>query len=160
MTDTTAQPSAPAITLSGTAASFATALLSFFALAVPGYIAFSNAFAADHTTAEKIVTAATFILLLLGGALTFGVPLIPSLKWQGIAKTGIAIFFAIVSAVLPFVTNTFDLGRDLPLIVVALVNVLATELGVQIRTRTQAIIDARETNVVTSVPSPAPVIES
>jgi hypothetical protein len=75
-----------------------------------------------------------FAVIVLGAILTFVVRLLPA-GWQGGLKTGIAIVTTILSAALPFVLpGTVHLSASVPVVVVAILNALATELGVQIRT--------------------------
>ena len=75
-----------------------------------------------------------FAIIVLGAVVTYIVKLIPDAAWQGRAKTGVAIVTTILTAVLPFVLpGGFDPAASLPVIIVAILNALSTELGVQIR---------------------------
>lgn len=101
------------------------------------------------------VGAITFLILLAGAVGTFGVKLVDT-KWQGILKTGIPIVTALLAALIPLVVNHEISWVNAPLILVALANVLATELGVQIRTN--SLFDAGtaapgHASTITSVPA-------
>jgi hypothetical protein len=106
---------------------YAAALLPFFILVV----------GASQTVLKAPIdwnATITFGILVVGAVATFIVKLVP-LKWQGALKTGIAILTAILSAILPFVLpGGFDPSVNWPIIIVAILNALATEFGVQIRT--------------------------
>lgn len=107
---------------------YAAALLPFFILVIG---ASQTVFAGDSTDWNAIIT---FAILVLGAVLTYIVPLTES-KWQGALKTGIAILTVILSALLPFILpGGFDPTVNVPIIIVAVLNALATEFGVQIRT--------------------------
>jgi hypothetical protein len=107
---------------------YAAALLPFFVLVVGA----SQTVLKDPTDWQADIT---FLILVLGAVATFVVKLIPSLKWQGALKTGIAILTTILSAVLPFVLpGGFDPSVSVPIIIVAVLNAISTEFGVQIRT--------------------------
>jgi hypothetical protein len=83
---------------------------------------------------KDVASDVTFFLLVLGNILSFIVPLLKT-AWQGGAKTGIAIVTVVVAAVLPFLLPTgFQPGVSIPIIVVAVLNAVAIEFGVQIRT--------------------------
>lgn len=76
----------------------------------------------------------TYAVLVLGGVVTYLVKLLPG-AWQGGLKTGVAIVTTILSALLPFVLpGGFDPNVNIPIIIVAVLNALATQLGVSIRT--------------------------
>lgn len=79
-------------------------------------------------------TLVPFAIIVAGAIATFIVKLIPDVKWQGGLKTGIAIFSTILTALVPFLLpGGFQLSANLPIVIVAILNALATELGVQIR---------------------------
>lgn len=108
---------------------YAAALLPFFILVI----------GASQTVLKEgpvdWVAILTFAILVLGAVVTFIVKLLPSATWQGALKTGIAILTTILSALLPFVLpGGFDPSVNVPIIIVAVLNALATEFGVQIRT--------------------------
>lgn len=75
-----------------------------------------------------------FALLLIGGVVTFIVPLVADARWSGRLKTGAAILTAILVALVPFASQGWHLSKD-QIITVALAALaaLAVELGVQIR---------------------------
>jgi hypothetical protein len=114
---------------------YAAALLPFFVLVV----------GASQTVFPKAGdpvdwnAVAQFVVLVLGAVVTYLVPLLGA-KWQGAAKTGVAIVAAVISALLPFILpGGFDPSVSVPVIIVAVLNVISTELGVQIRTSDTAI---------------------
>lgn len=114
---------------------YAAALLPFFVLV---FGASATVFPKAGEPVDWNATA-QFVVLVLGAVVTYLVPLL-SAKWQGAAKTGVAIAAAIVSALLPFVLpGGFDPSVSVPVIIVAVLNVLSTELGVQIRTGGNAV---------------------
>ena len=81
------------------------------------------------------VSNITFAILILGAIVTYVVSLVPDAAWQGRLKTGVAIITTILAAVLPFLLpNGINPSASIPVVVVAILNALATELGVQIRT--------------------------
>lgn len=94
-----------------------------------------------------------FAVLVLGAIITFIVQLLPS-GWQGALKTGVAIVTTILSALLPFVLpGTVHLSQSVPVVAIAILNAIATEFGVQIRT-------APMINAGTAVPGVAADISS
>ena len=104
---------------------YAAALLPFFILVV----------GASQTVLGSLTwqNGIPFAILVAGAVATYVVRILPG-GWQGGAKTGIAIFTAIAASILPFLLPSgFDPSVNLPIIVVAILNALATELGVQIR---------------------------
>lgn len=106
---------------------YAAALLPFFVLVVGA----SQSVLKDPT---NWVVNLTFGILVLGAVATFIVRLVDA-RWQGALKTGISIATAVLSGLLPFVLpGGFDPSASVPVIIVAVLNVLATEFGVQIRT--------------------------
>jgi hypothetical protein len=106
---------------------YAAALLPFFILVVGA----SQTVLQDPKNLTVIVT---FAILVAGAVATYIVKLLPG-GWQGGVKTGIAILTTILSAVLPFLLpGGFTPGANLPVVAVAILNALATEFGVQIRT--------------------------
>jgi hypothetical protein len=138
--------------LSSVGQRFATAILSFVTvLAAP---------LAAAVVAPLTATAVWQLIAVgVGAVVTFIVPLIGS-KWQGLFKTGFAILGAVAAALIPIVSSTWTAQSTL-IVVIAVVNILATELGVQIRTATP--VPATITNGVynvTSVPDPAVVSQA
>jgi hypothetical protein len=133
---------------------YAAALLPFFILVV----------GASQTVLKAPIdwnATITFGIVVAGAVATFIVKLVP-IKWQGALKTGVAILTAILSALLPFVLpGGFDPSVNWPIIIVAVLNALATELGVQVRTDPVVATGAgtvADPAVVTSVSEGAPSI--
>ena len=80
------------------------------------------------------VSNVTFLILVFGAIVTYVVKLVPDVAWQGRVKTGVAIVTTILVAVLPFlIPSGFDPSATIPVLIIAILNALATELGVQIR---------------------------
>lgn len=96
----------------------------------------------------------TFILLLLSAALTFGVKLVDA-KWAGILKTGIPIIATILAVILPFVTQGTFTIHNIPLVLIAVLQAIGTELGVYIRTDDETTPDQAAVLVPTGLPSTA-----
>lgn len=114
---------------------YAAALLPFFVLVVG---ASATVFPKAGEPADWNAIA-QFVVLVLGAVVTYVAPLLDS-RWRGFAKTGVAIVAAVVSALLPFILPSgFDPSVSVPVIVVAVLNVISTELGVQIRTGDNAV---------------------
>jgi hypothetical protein len=105
---------------------YAAALLPFFVLVI----------GASQTVLHagfNLQVDIPFAVVTLGAVLSFLVPLVNK-AWQGGLKTGIAIATTLLSALLPFVLpGTVHLSASLPIVIVAVLNALATELGVYIR---------------------------
>jgi len=121
---------------------YAAALLPFFVLVV----------GASQTVLHagfNLQVDIPFAIIVLGAILSFIVPLINK-AWQGGLKTGIALATTVLSAVLPFVLpGTVHLSASLPVVIVAVLNALATELGVYIRVN--PLIDAGTAGATHSV---------
>lgn len=106
---------------------FAAALLPFFILVIGA----SQTVLKDPIDWNAIIV---FAVLVLGAIVTYILPLVDK-KWQGALKTGVAILTVILSALLPFVLpGGFDPSVNVPVIIVAVLNAIATEFGVAIRT--------------------------
>lgn len=74
-----------------------------------------------------------FALLVIGTGAAFGLRLLPA-GWQAAAKTGAQLATVVLTALVPFlVPGGFDPAVNAPLIIVAVLNAVATELGVRIR---------------------------
>lgn len=105
---------------------YAAALLPFFVLVI----------GASQTVLHRPIdwnATITFAILVLGAVITYIVKLLPG-KWQGGLKTGVAILTTILSAILPFVLpGGWVTGVNLPIVIVAVLSALATQLGVAIR---------------------------
>jgi len=104
-------------------------------------------------------TLTQIALLLVGTGVVYWLPLVNT-KWQGAFKTGAAIVFAIISAVVAVAPDGHFTKSNAILVVTAVVKALATELGVQIRTDAAKVIDAGSTSdpgvpVVTTVAAAA-----
>jgi hypothetical protein len=99
---------------------YAAALLPFFVLVV----------GASQTVLHagfNLQVDIPFAIVVLGAILSFRFPLINK-AWQGGIKTGIAIATTILTALLPFVLpGTFHLSASLPIVIVAVLNAIATE---------------------------------
>lgn len=106
---------------------FAAALLPFFILVI----------GASQTVLNGPIdwnAIIVFGILVLGAIVTYILPLVNK-KWQGALKTGVAIITVILSALLPFILpGGFDPSVNVPVIIVAVLNAIATEFGVVIRT--------------------------
>jgi hypothetical protein len=75
-----------------------------------------------------------FALLVAGNVGAYGLRLLPG-RWQGVLKTGVQIVTVGLTALVPFILpGGFDPQANVTLIVVAVLNAFATELGVRIRT--------------------------
>ena len=113
---------------------YAAALLPFFILVVG-----ASQTVLKFGQAPDWNAIVTFAIVVLGAVLTFVVKLVAA-RWQGALKTGIAILTTILSALLPFILpGGFDPSVNVPVIIVAVLNAIATEFGVQIRTGDNAV---------------------
>lgn len=75
-----------------------------------------------------------FALLIVGTATAYLVKLVPDSRWQGRAKTGAQLITVVLTALVPFLLpGGFDPSVSVTLIVVAVLNAIATEFGVQVR---------------------------
>lgn len=80
------------------------------------------------------VVTVQFALLVIGTAVAYIVKLSPNAVWQGRLKTGAQIVTIVLTALAPFLLpGGFDPAVNATLIIVAVLNALATELGVQVR---------------------------
>jgi glucan phosphoethanolaminetransferase (alkaline phosphatase superfamily) len=85
----------------------------------------------DDPTNWSVIVA--FALLVLGTFVAYVLKLVPG-KWQGRLKTGAQIVTVVLTAAVPFILPTgFDPEANITIIVVAILNAIATEFGVQIR---------------------------
>lgn len=120
--------------------------------------------AAGRSTLLDWQTITQIALLLVGTGVIYWLPLVDT-RWKGAAKTGAAIGFAVISAVVALVPDGHFTKANAILVITAIVKAVATELGVQIRTDSAKVIDARETAtgtvpVITSAdPQPLDVAE-
>lgn len=85
------------------------------------------------------------LVLVAGVGVTYFVPIVHG-WWAGALKTGFAVLAAIATLIIPFITG-FS-WQALVIIALAALQAIATEIGVNARTE---ILDARESNVITSV---------
>lgn len=74
-----------------------------------------------------ITTAATLLL-----------PLVPSAKWQGILKTGVPILLAILNGLTPLIVGGVYNHATVGLIALNALQAVASEVGVSIRTTSEA----------------------
>jgi hypothetical protein len=122
---------------------YAAALLSIAIVILTAFVALP----ADQVTPSAI---AQLVLLGISAFVTFFVPLVGG-KWQGLLKTGTAIIAAVLTAALPFILTGHISVTQIVIVVLAALNVLAVEIGVQIRA------DGPQAAIVTLVPDVAPV---
>ena len=104
---------------------YAAALLSIAIVILTAFVALP----AEQVTPAAIVQLA---LLGIGAIVTYLVPLATG-RWTGILKTGAAIVAAILTAVLPFVLTGHITSTQIVIVVLAALNALAVEVGVQLR---------------------------
>lgn len=100
--------------------------------------------AAGRSTLLDWQTITQIALLLVGTGVIYWLPLVDT-RWQGAAKTGAAIGFAVISAVVALVPDGHFTKANAVLVITAVVKAVATELGVQIRTDSAKVIDAGST---------------
>lgn len=146
MTTTTPQ-AGQSVELTSVQTKYATALLSFLTV-------LSTPISAFMSGPFSWVAFWQFVSLVVGAVVAYLVPLADA-AWQGWLKTGFAILGAVATAIIPLVTQHWSTA-SVVIVVMAVVNALVTELGVQIRTDTQlkatAAVQAAA-NVVTVAPS-------
>ena len=144
---TTTPATGQSVELTSVQTKYATALLSFLTV-------LSTPISAFMTGPISWVAFWQLVSLVVGAVVAYLVPLADA-AWQGWLKTGFAILGAIATAVIPLVTQHWT-PASIVIVVMAVVNALVTELGVQIRTDTQlkatAAVQAAA-NVVTVAPS-------
>jgi hypothetical protein len=87
------------------------------------------------------------VALVAGAIAIYLLPLMPG-KWAGAAKTGAAIVAALATAVVPYALQGHLTPEQIMVVAIAVLNALGVEVGVQAR---KTFIDARDTNVVTSL---------
>lgn len=128
---------------------YAAALLPFFVLVI-------GASQTVLKTGWDATIDIPFAIIVLGAVVTYIVKLLPS-GWQGGVKTGVAIVTTVLAAIVPFfLPGRFHLSASLPVFIVAVLNALATEFGVQIRVApTDAPVDNTPTNENGTATSPA-----
>jgi hypothetical protein len=101
--------------------------------------------AAGRSTLLDWQTLTQVALLLVGTGVIYWLPLVDA-RWQGAAKTGAAVGFAVLSAVVALVPDGHFTKANAILVITAIVKAVATELGVQIRTDAAKVIDAGSTS--------------
>lgn len=97
-------------------------------------------------------TITQVVLLLVGTGVVYWLPLVDA-RWQGAAKTGAAIVFAVLSAAVAIVPDGHFTKANAILVLTAIVKAVATELGVQIRTDAVKVTDQREAAGVPDISS-------
>ncbi|MFK4482578.1 hypothetical protein [Curtobacterium sp. AB7] len=95
--------------------------------------------AAGTSTLVDWQTLTQIGLLLAGTGVIYWLPLVHS-RWQGAAKTGAAILFAVLSAVVAVAPDGHFTKANAILVLTAVVKAVATQLGVTIR------VDAAKTD--------------
>ncbi|WFR66652.1 hypothetical protein P9139_18180 [Curtobacterium flaccumfaciens] len=103
--------------------------------------------AAGKSTLFDWQTITQIVLLLVGTGVVYWLPLVAS-RWQGAFKTGAAIVFAIVSAVVAVAPDGHFTKANGILVVTAVFKALATELGVQIRVDSARVTTTPDTATV------------
>lgn len=101
---------------------YATALLSLAVVLVTAVVAMP-----DYT----LVSILQFVVLGAGAVVTYVVPLLEG-GWRGGLKTGIAVLAAVITAAIPLIGGVWNV-QTIAVVVLAAVNALATQLGVNIR---------------------------
>jgi len=119
---------------------YSAALLSIAIVVLTAFIA------SPTLTPTSIIQLA---ILAVGAIVTYLLPLVPG-AWAGALKTGAAVVVAVLAAVLPFVVTGGITVAEATVVILAALNALAVEVGVQLR-RTAPV------PVVTNVYTPAPV---
>lgn len=87
---------------------------------------------ANKATLFDWQTITQIVLLLVGTGVVYWLPLVDA-RWKGAFKTGAALVFAVVSAVVAVAPDGHFTKANGILVVTAVFKALATELGVQIR---------------------------
>lgn len=104
-------------------------------------------------------TITQVVLAIVGTGVIYWLPLVDK-RWQGAAKTGAALLFAVLSAVVAVAPDGHFTKANAILVLTAIVKAAATELGVQIRTDSAKVIDQRDADgvpVITAVADPTEV---
>lgn len=125
--------------MNSTAQKYATALLSLAVVLVTAIIAMPN---------FSLVSIIQFVILGAGAVVSYIVPLLrEGSAWRGGLKTGVAIFIAILTAIVPLIGTAWT-PQTIAVIILAALNAAATQLGVAIR------VDAATTPVTVNVTQP------
>jgi hypothetical protein len=106
---------------------FATALLQFALLALGAFVLI------PATSYGDPVTWLQFGALVAGAVASVWVPL-ADVKWRAAFKTGVVVLGGALSAAIPLVVEGVFPVASVPLLGLAVLQILATETGVQIRT--------------------------
>lgn len=101
------------------------ALLSIALVVVTAFVAIP----ADQITPTSVGQLA---VLALGAVVTFLVPLLEGV-WAAGLKTGAAVLAAVITAALPFLTQGNITPTQVAIVVLAALNALAVQVGVDIR---------------------------
>ena len=101
---------------------YATALLSLAVVLTTAFIALPD---------FGLISVFQFLVLALGAVITYAVPVLPA-GWRGAFKTGAAVAAAVLTAVIPLVSETWN-AQTIAVVVLVGVNALANHLGDKIR---------------------------
>lgn len=104
---------------------YAAALLSIALVVVTAFVAIPDG-------ALSLGAVLQLAVLAVAAVGTYLVP-VASVRWRGLMKTGVAIVGAALVAVVPFVTTGTITATGIAIVVLAGLNALAVEVGVQIR---------------------------
>lgn len=106
---------------------FASALMQFALLALGAFVLI------PATSYGDPVTWLQFGALVAGAVASVWVPLAP-VAWRAAFKTGVVVVAGALSAAIPLIVDGRFPVESVPLLALAVLQVLATETGVQIRT--------------------------
>ena len=121
------------------------ALLSIALVVVTAFVAIP----ADQITPTSVGQLA---VLALGAVVTFLVPLLQG-PWAAGLKTGSAVLAAIILAALPFFTQGYITPTQIAIVVLAALNALAVQVGVDIRTDASKARHAAVSNITINRPA-------
>lgn len=107
---------------------YAAALIS---IALVAFAFLQTAFAGDDSLDPAEVWQ--LVALVAGAIATFALPLVP-IRWAGALKTGAAVVAALATAILPFAMQGSLTLEQITIVVLAVLNALGVEVGVQART--------------------------
>lgn len=91
-----------------------------------------TAFVAIPEGERTPTTIGQLVILALGAIVTYLVPLLRGV-WAGALKTGAAVVSALIAAGLPFWVDETISATQIAVVVLAALNALAVEVGVQVR---------------------------
>jgi len=89
-------------------------------------------------------------ILGLGSVVTYLVPLLDK-AWAGALKTGAAVIAAILAAVIPFLTTGEITMAQIAIVILAGLNALAVEVGVQIRKEPLIVQEVNGRHEITTI---------